>query len=150
MKYLIAVISFFLSSQSYSQSLSVEAYNEMKAKKLAEKSPFEKIVDRELPATIVYENDYVIAFIPLRPQAPVHYLIVPKKRINTVNDVTDTDVVILGQMFLAAKEVAKKFGVDETGYRLAVNTNRDAGQSEFHLHMHLLGGEFLGPMRQAK
>lgn len=122
----------------------------MRAKKLAEKSPFEKIVARELPATIVFENDHVIAFIPLRPQAPVHYLIVPKKRINTANDVTEADAVILAQMFLAAKEVAKKFGVDETGYRLAINTNRDAGQSEFHLHLHLLGGEFLGPMTTRK
>lgn len=132
------------------QKQTPEEYEAMKAKKQGEKSPFEKIVDRELPATIVYENEHVIAFIPLRPQAPVHYLIVPKKRINTVNDITEADVTVLGQMFLAAKEIARKFGVAETGYRLAVNTNRDAGQSEFHLHMHMLGGEFLGPMREVK
>lgn len=121
-------------------------YADMKQKKLAEKSPFEKIIDRELPASIIYENEFVIAFIPLRPQAPVHYLIVPKKRINTVNDVSESDLIIMGHLFLAAKKVAEKTGVAETGYRLAVNTNRDAGQSEFHLHMHLLGGTFVGPM----
>jgi histidine triad (HIT) family protein len=150
MKYLVAITAILLTWPCFSQSLSIEAYKEMKAKKLAEKSPFEKILDRELPATIVYETETVIAFVPLRPQAPVHYLIVPKKRINTVNDVTEADLIVLGQLLLAAKEVAKKFGIDETGYRLAINTNRDAGQSEFHLHMHLLGGEFLGPMTNKK
>lgn len=150
MKNLITVLALLLSEASFSQTLSVEAYREMKAKKLAEKSAFEKIVARELPATIVFENDKVIAFVPLRPQAPVHYLIVPKKRFNTANDITEADADILAQMFLAAKEVAKEFGVDESGYRLAINTNRNAGQSEFHLHMHLLGGEFLGPMSTKK
>ncbi len=128
------------------QQKSVEEYVEMKASKLASKSPFEKIIDRELPATIVYENDYVIAFKPLKNQAPVHYLIVPKKRINTVNEVTEADVMTLGHLFLAAKVVAEKMGVAESGYRLVVNTNRDAGQSEFHVHMHLLGGAYVGPM----
>lgn len=124
------------------QKLTPEEYEVMKAAKPAEMSPFEKIVDRELPATIVYENDYVIAFIPLRPQAPVLYLIVPKKRINTARDITEADGPVLTDMFLAAKEVAKKFGVAQTGYRLAINTKRDVEQSKFHLHMHLLGGEF--------
>lgn len=128
------------------QQKSPAEYEAMKTKKLAEKSHFEKIIDRELPATIVYENDYVVAFTPLKNQAPVHYLIVPKKRINTVNDITQADVLMMGHLFLAAKVVAEKAGVAESGYRLAVNTNRDAGQSEFHLHMHLLGGEFVGPM----
>jgi len=136
--------------QARAQQHTPEEYKEMKAKKLAEKSPFEKIVDRELPATIVYENDYVIAIVPLRSQAPVHYLIIPKKRLPTVNDITEADVPALGQMFLAAKEIARKFGVADTGYRLVINTNRDASQSEFHLHMHLLGGEYLGPMREVK
>jgi histidine triad (HIT) family protein len=147
MKCTILLLTILTSSAScWAQQKSIPEYQAMKEKKLNEKSPFEKIVARELPATIVYENDFVIAFIPLKPQAAVHYLIVPKKRINTVNDATDADITALGHMFLAAKEVAKKFGVAETGYRLAINTNRDAGQSEFHLHMHLLGGEFLGKM----
>jgi histidine triad (HIT) family protein len=128
------------------QQKSVEEYQAMKEKKLLEKSPFEKIIAGELPRNLVFEDDYVVAFVPLKPQAPVHYLIVPKKRINTVNDITDADVVALGHLFLAAKAVAEKFGISETGYRLAINTNRDAGQSEFHIHMHLLGGVDVGPM----
>ncbi len=150
MKTILILLLALLPMTLAAQKLSVEEYAKMKAGKLAEKSPFEKIADRELPATIVYENDDVIAFIPLRPQAPVHYLIVPKKRIATVNDITDSDAVLLGKLFIAARDIAAKFGVAETGYRLAVNTNRDAGQSEFHLHVHLLGGEFLGPMREVR
>ncbi|MEQ8715908.1 MAG: histidine triad nucleotide-binding protein [Cyclobacteriaceae bacterium] len=123
-----------------------EEYTRQKEQKLAIKSPFEKIIDRELPATIVYENEYVIGFVPLGNQAPVHYLIVPKKRIPTVNEVTEDDVVMLGHMFLAAREIAKEYGVDETGYRLAINNNEDSGQSVFHIHMHLLGGMKTGPM----
>jgi histidine triad (HIT) family protein len=134
----------------FAQKLTVEEYATMKSGKLSEKSPFEKIVDRELPATIVFENEHVVAFVPLKPQARVHYLIVPKKRINTVNDVTESDVEVMGRLFLAAKAVAEKTGIAESGYRLAINTNRDAGQSEFHVHMHLLGGEFLGPMTSTR
>ncbi|MEQ9301950.1 MAG: histidine triad nucleotide-binding protein [Cyclobacteriaceae bacterium] len=121
-------------------------YNKKKEQKLSVKSPFEKIIDRELPATIVYENEYVIGFVPLGNQAPVHYLIVPKKRIPTVNDVTEEDAMMLGHMFIAAREIAKEFGVAETGYRLAINNNEDSGQSVFHIHMHLLGGMETGPM----
>ena len=146
----IIYLVVFSAATAFAQQNSPAEYQAMKQKKLNEKSAFQKIIDRELPATIVYENDYVIAFIPLKPQAPVHYLIVPKKRINTVNDVTKEDIMMMGHLFLAAKKVAEQFGVAETGYRLAINTNRDAGQSEFHLHMHLLGGEFLGPMTNAK
>lgn len=139
-----------LASAGFAQKLTIEEYAAMKAKKVEEKSPFEKIVDRELPATIVFENDDVIAFVPLRPQAKVHYLIVPKKRINTINDVSEKDVELMGKLFIAAKAVAEKAGIAESGYRLAINTNRDAGQSEFHVHMHLLGGEFVGPMTNIK
>ena len=142
MKYFLLTFLVGLSTASVlAQTKSHAEYQAMKEKKLNEKSRFQKIVDRELPATIVYENDYVIAFIPLKPQAPVHYLIVPKKRINTVNDVSEADMIMMGHLFVAAKKVAEQFGVAETGYRLAINTNRDAGQSEFHVHMHLLGGE---------
>ena len=151
MKYFqIFLFVLVTTTAAIAQQKSPAEYQAMKEKKLSEKSAFQKIIDRELPATIVYENDYVIAFIPLKTQAPVHYLIVPKKRLNTVNDVTEADIMMMGHLFLAAKKVAEKFGVAETGYRLAINTNRDAGQIEFHLHMHLLGGEFLGPMANAK
>ena len=147
MKHIFLLLgSLFCTITGTSQKLTVAEYAVMKAQKESEKSLFEKIVDRELPATIVYEDEHVIAFVPLRPQAKVHYLIVPKKRINTVNDVTASDIEIMGRLFLAARAVAEIAGIAETGYRLAVNTNRDAGQSEFHLHMHLIGGEFVGPM----
>ena len=123
-----------------------EAYQKKKAAKIAEGSVFTKIINREAPADIVYEDDDVIAFVPLRPQAPVHYLIVPKKEISTINDVTEEDAMVLGKLFLVAKKLAKKNGIAETGYRLSMNINEDAGQSVFHLHMHILGGMKLGPM----
>ena len=133
---------------SYSQS---EAYQEKKAKKIAAGSVFTKIINREAPATIVYEDEDIIAFVPLRLQAPVHLLIVPKKEIPTINDVEDADALVLGKMFLVAKKLAKEKGIAETGYRLSMNINEDAGQSVFHLHMHLMGGKNLGPMvTQAK
>ncbi len=119
-------------------------YQANKAKRLVEKSPFEKIIDREQYANIVYENKYVIVFTPIVNQAPIHYLIVPKKRIATMNDVKDEDEEMLGHLFIAASTVAKKYGIAENGYRLIVNTNQDAGQSVFHLHMHLIGGSDLG------
>ena len=107
---------------------------------------FTKIINRELPAHIVYEDSDIIAFVPLRLQARVHLLIVPKKEIHTINDATEKDLKVLGKLFLVAKKLAKENGISETGYRLSININEDAGQSVFHLHMHLLGGEKLGPM----
>ncbi len=111
---------------------------------------FTKIINREAPATIVYEDEDVIAFLPLRPQAPVHYLIVPKKEIHTVNDLEEEDTLVMGKLFLVAKKLAKQFNISETGYRLAMNINEDAGQSVFHLHLHFLGGEKLAPMLPRK
>ncbi|WP_422362430.1 histidine triad nucleotide-binding protein [Reichenbachiella sp.] len=113
---------------------------------MSKDSPFTKIINRELPATIVYEDDKIIAFVPLRPQAPVHYLIVPKKRIPTINNLEEEDVNVVGKMHLVARQLAEENGITDTGYRLSINTNEDAGQSVFHLHMHLLGGMKLGPM----
>lgn len=107
---------------------------------------FSKIVNREIPADIVYEDDLVLAFKDISPQAPVHILIIPKKEIPTVNDVTEADEVTLGRLFTAAAKIAKENGVDESGYRLMVNVNKDGGQEVFHVHMHLLGGRNLGPM----
>lgn len=127
-----------------------EAYQKQKAEKIVAGSVFTKIVNRELPADIVYEDNDVIAFLPLRPQAPVHYLIVPKKEIHTVNDLEEEDALVMGKLFLVAKKLAKKYGIAETGYRLAMNINEDAGQSVFHLHLHFLGGEKLAPMLPRK
>ena len=139
--FILPVLLFI--SPGWGQSLE---YQKQKAEKIEKGSVFTKIINRELPATIVYEDDNIIAFVPLRLQAPVHLLIVPKKEIPTVNDATDEDLIVLGKMFLVAKKLAKENGISETGYRLTVNVNEDAGQSVFHLHMHLLGGAKLGPM----
>jgi histidine triad (HIT) family protein len=87
-----------------------------------------------------------MAFIPLRNQAPVHILIIPKKRIVSVNEVKDEDALLIGKMFIVARDLAKDQKIDETGYRLVLNTNEDAGQSVFHLHMHLIGGKKFGPI----
>jgi len=145
-KNILCAILLAAASLVYSQEKTPAQYQQEKEKKLQEKSPFEKIIDREQYATIVYENEFVVAFSNIKDQAPVHYLIVPKKRIATVNDITEKDVTALGHLFLAAKELALKAGIAESGFRLSVNTNRDAGQSVFHLHMHLLGGHNLGAM----
>jgi histidine triad (HIT) family protein len=107
---------------------------------------FSKIIAKEIPATIVYEDDLVMAFKDISAQAPVHILIVPKKEIATANDVTAEDEVTLGRLFTAAAKIAKESGIAESGYRLMVNCNNDGGQEVFHLHMHLLGGRPLGPM----
>ncbi len=128
-----------------SQGQSTE-YQNNKTEKIKNGSVFTKIINRELPATIVYEDDDVISFVPLRQQARVHLLIVPKKEIYTINDISDTDTMLLGKMMQVAKILAKENGIDETGYRLSINVNEDAGQSVFHIHMHLLGGNKLGPM----
>ncbi len=147
MKKLLFTILLLYSFISHAQS---EAYQKQKAKKIAEGSVFTKIINRELPATIAYEDEEVIAFLPLRKQAPVHFLVVPKKEIHTINDVEEEDALVLGKLFLVAKKLAKENGISETGYRLAMNINEDAGQSVFHLHMHLLGGEKLAPMLYRK
>ncbi|MCA9914201.1 MAG: histidine triad nucleotide-binding protein [Anaerolineae bacterium] len=111
---------------------------------------FSKIVNREIPADIVYEDDLVLAFRDISPQAPVHILIIPKKEIPTVNDVTVADEAALGRLFTAAAKIAKENGIDASGYRLMVNVNEDGGQEVFHVHMHLLGGRNLGPMLAKK
>lgn len=111
---------------------------------------FSKIIGKEIPATIVYEDDLVLAFKDIAPQAPVHILIVPKKEIATTNDVAPEDEITLGRLFTAAAKIAKDTGIAENGYRLMINCNKDGGQEVFHLHMHLLGGRPLGPMLAKK
>ena len=137
--FMILLYSTLLSGQS------IEYQND-KMEKIKKGSVFTKIIKRELPATIVYEDDDIISFVPLRQQARVHLLIVPKKEIYTINDISDKDTMLLGKMMQVAKILAKENGIDETGYRLSINVNEDAGQSVFHIHMHLLGGNKLGPM----
>ena len=104
---------------------------------------FAKIIDKELPADIVYEDDDIIAFRDIAPQAPVHVLVVPKVAIATVNDIEPGQAVLIGNMVLVAQKIAHDEGIAEDGYRLVVNCNRHGCQVVFHLHMHLLGGKQL-------
>ncbi len=104
---------------------------------------FLKIIDREIPADIVYENDEVLAFRDISPQAPVHVLIIPKTHIRTINDIEPEHEALVGKLFSAAKVIAAKEGLSERGYRVVMNCNEGAGQSVFHIHLHLLGGRGL-------
>ncbi|ODV23100.1 MAG: histidine triad nucleotide-binding protein [Rhodanobacter sp. SCN 68-63] len=104
---------------------------------------FGKIIRREIPADIVYEDDDVLAFRDLNPQAPVHVLFIPKKPIATLNDATPEDAALLGKVLLAAANYAKQEGFAEDGYRTVVNCNTHGGQTVYHLHVHLLAGRKL-------
>ena len=99
---------------------------------------FQKIIRREIPAKIIWEDDDVIAFHDVDPQAPVHVLIVPKKAISRLTDATDEDRALLGKLLLVARDVAKELGLS-SGYRVVINSGPDAGESVPHLHVHLLG-----------
>lgn len=110
------------------------------------KSLFEKIIDREIPADIVFENEHVIAIKDIAPQAPVHLLIIPRKKIVGIHFLAPEDYFLLGEITKAAQILAKEFDLEQTGYRLLVNQGPHAGQTIFHLHFHLLGGDFLGPL----
>ena len=101
---------------------------------------FKKIIDKEIPADIVYEDDICLAFKDIDPKAPTHILIIPKKEIPSMAEVSEDDKEILGHLMLTASKVAKDIGVSESGYRLVANTNNEGGQEVYHLHIHLLGG----------
>jgi len=101
---------------------------------------FEKIISGEIPADIVYEDDFCIAFKDINPQAPTHLLVVPRKALVNVAQAADEDAELLGRVLLAARNVAEKVGVAESGYRLCLNNGAGAGQTVFHLHCHLLAG----------
>lgn len=105
---------------------------------------FCKIASGAIPATIVYQDDQVTAFRDLHPVAPTHVLIIPKKHIESANQATPEDEATLGHLFVAARKVAELENIQESGYRLIVNTGADGGQTVFHLHMHVIGGQ---PMR---
>ncbi|MFV2031038.1 MAG: histidine triad nucleotide-binding protein [Gammaproteobacteria bacterium] len=106
-------------------------------------SIFSKIIKRELPADIVYEDDEILAFRDINPQAPVHVLIVPKIEIATVNDLEPEHAELVGKMVLAAQQVARQEGIAQDGYRLVFNCNKHGCQLVFHIHMHLIGGKQL-------
>jgi histidine triad (HIT) family protein len=105
---------------------------------------FTKIIAKQIPAKIVYEDDRVLAFRDIKPEAPVHVLIVPKREITNVTEARAEDESLLGHLLAVAAEVARREGVVDTGYRLVINNGRDAGQAVAHLHVHLLGGRALG------
>ncbi|MFQ5663388.1 MAG: histidine triad nucleotide-binding protein [Terriglobia bacterium] len=101
---------------------------------------FCRIINRELPAKMVHEDDEFIAFNDINPQAPTHILVVPRRHIAGLNDATPEDAALLGRLYLLAAQLAQQRGIAESGYRTVLNTGRGAGQSIFHLHLHLLGG----------
>ncbi|MEE4217223.1 MAG: histidine triad nucleotide-binding protein [Xanthomonadales bacterium] len=101
---------------------------------------FLKIIDREIPADIVYETEDLLAFRDIAPKAPTHILIVPKEHIRTANDLEPQHAELVGKMFLVAAELADQEGIAEDGYRLVMNCNRSGGQVIFHIHLHLIGG----------
>jgi histidine triad (HIT) family protein len=104
------------------------------------KTLFEKIIDKEIPSQIVYEDDKVVAFRDISPKAPVHVLIVPRKAIPRIQDAADVDKELLGHLLLKASLVAEKLGLEKSGFRLVINSGPDAGESVPHLHCHILGG----------
>ncbi len=103
-------------------------------------SIFTKIINREIPAVIVYEDDLCISFRDIDPKAPQHILIVPKKEIKSLADVAEEDAPLLGHLLLKASQIAKEQGISDSGYRIVVNTNKEGGQEVSHLHLHILGG----------
>ena len=104
---------------------------------------FNKIIKKEIPAKIVYEDDDILAFEDIAPKAPVHILIIPKKEIKTLNDITEENANLIGQLFVVAKKIAKDKNIDQDGYRLVMNCNDYGGQTVYHIHLHLIGGRKL-------
>ncbi len=105
---------------------------------------FSKIIRREIPASIVYEDELILAFRDISPQAPIHIIIVPKTAIATLNELREEDTALMGHLVVAASRIAAKEGLASDGYRLVMNCNEHGGQSVFHIHCHLLGGRQLG------
>ena len=104
---------------------------------------FCRIITREIPASIVYEDDHVLAFNDINPQGPTHVLVVPKRHIATLSDLTTGDDAMVGEMVRRAAAIANERGISAGGFRTVFNTNRDAGQTVFHIHLHLIGGRRL-------
>jgi histidine triad (HIT) family protein len=137
--FVLVIISVWATAQSNN-------YADKKNEHLAGPSPFIEELSGKASDRIIYESNKVLAFHANRPQAPVHILIIPKKRIATLNELTAADSAIVSEMIFAGTKLAASNGISETGYRLVINTNEHAGQSAFHIHLHLLGGMPTGPM----
>jgi histidine triad (HIT) family protein len=110
---------------------------------MSEKTLFQKIMGGEIPSEKVFEDDHLIGIRDISPQAPLHCLFIPRKPIPTINDLDAGDAELIGRLFLAARDFAKKEGVSEDGYRVVMNCNEHGGQSVYHIHLHLLGGRQL-------
>ena len=106
---------------------------------MPEETIFRKIINKEIPSDMLYQDEFVTAFRDISPQAPVHILIIPNKLIATVNDIEVEDEVLIGKLYTVAKKLAKEAGIAESGYRLIMNCNQDGGQEVFHIHLHLVG-----------
>ncbi|EKE84748.1 histidine triad nucleotide-binding protein [Idiomarina xiamenensis] len=111
---------------------------------MAEATIFSQIIERKIPANIVYEDDIALAFEDINPQAPVHLLIIPKQPIATVNDIQAADCESVGHLYLVAAKIAQQQGFAEDGYRLVMNCNEHGGQTVYHIHLHLLAGKAMG------
>ena len=107
------------------------------------KSVFELILSGEIESEVIYEDNDIFAINDINPVARVHILVIPKKKIETINNLNDSDVDLVGKMIMVAKQLAYELGIDNTGYRLLFNTNDDAMQTVFHIHLHLIGGQKL-------
>ncbi len=101
---------------------------------------FCKIVNKEIPSELIFEDDQIIAFNDINPQAPVHILIIPKEHFVSLNDIPEEKKDVLNHILLRARQIARNIGIDEQGYRIVLNTGRDSGQEVFHIHFHLFGG----------
>lgn len=101
---------------------------------------FKKIIDKEIPSDIVYEDDEILAFKDINPRAPIHFLVIPKEEIPTLNDLNERHDRIVGKMLRIASDLAKKENISEDGYRLVINCNKNGGQEVYHIHIHLIGG----------
>jgi len=104
---------------------------------------FKKIIDKEIPAKIIYEDDEILAFEDISPVAPIHIIIIPKIEIRTLNNLEDNDALIMGKLILVAKKIASQKGIAEDGFRVVFNCNENGGQTVFHIHCHLIGGRVL-------
>lgn len=110
---------------------------------MSPKTVFKKIIDREIPADIVYEDQYCLAFKDIHPQAPVHIIVVPKKEIPNLESLQEEDAELMGRLFLAMQRIAEQLGIN-SGYRVILNNGRDAGQEVAHVHFHMLAGRTFG------
>lgn len=105
---------------------------------------FTKIIEKEIPADILFEDERVLAFKDINPQAPFHFLVIPKKQIATINDISAQDEALVGYMHIVAAQIAKDLGVAKSGFRTVMNCNEDGGQTVYHIHLHVLAGKPLG------